>query len=158
MEFTNENRRLVYEIIRLNEGISFREIGRNMEIGFGSVQHHIKVLLKQKRIEALLFGRYKRFFIPKHFFEIEKQHEETLRRILLHFLRVKNTNKILRFMYPDYYTNNENLAHELKISIQAIIFHLKRLKFYNVIIEMKEGRKKFFFINDEFKPILQKLL
>ena len=62
---TQETRNAIYEVIKKNPGVHFREVCRSLDRKMGVVQYHARLLEEAGLIQSFGDGRYKRFFIPQ---------------------------------------------------------------------------------------------
>jgi len=128
----NQTTRLqIYNLITNNPGINFRGICNSLALPIGVVQYHLAVLMKGGLISNRRDGRNKRYFESKKFSSIEKK--------ILSVLRHETAAKILSILHDDESASHGKLAQRLKISSQALTWHMKQLKEASLVTGRADG-------------------
>ncbi|MHA1792585.1 MAG: winged helix-turn-helix transcriptional regulator [Promethearchaeota archaeon] len=125
----------VYSLIQKVPGIHFRDICRRLNKEIGVIQYHVYILQKFGEITNFKDGRYTRYFVRSYDFD------ELGKSIVSAWLRPIE-RKILIKLYHS--SRNEiitkDLLNECNVTIQAISWHLNRLRKYNLIEDSTSSR------------------
>ena len=129
-----ESRRNIYNYIDENPGLNIRQISRDLNIPFTTLNYHIKYLKKMDLIKENKEGKYKKIFISNKLGMREKQ--------ILGLLRNDNSCKILIHTIWTYSCSQIELSKELLIPPSTVSYYLKRMIDMDIIEEVKsvDGR------------------
>lgn len=151
-ELEQNTRSRIYNLIMADEGIHLREVCRKLDKKMGVIQYHINVLEKAGLINSIKDGRYRRFFVNNN-------HNTTSKRnLIISVLKRDPSYKILETLLTNEKVYHNDLANLLKISSQAITWHIKRLQKYELIDFQKEGKQKVYFIRQDAFPLIHSIL
>ena len=118
--FLNQSTRMqIYNLIQTDPGIYFREICDRLGLSIGTVQYHLDLLVRKKRVVEKQDGRYIRYFEAKKYAQIEMR--------MISFLKHSTTRQILIALQASPCTHKE-LTGLLGISSQALTWQMNRLR------------------------------
>ncbi|MHA1379220.1 MAG: winged helix-turn-helix transcriptional regulator [Candidatus Helarchaeota archaeon] len=152
IELEQNTRSRIYNLIMQDEGIHLREVCRKLNKKMGVIQYHINVLERAGLISSIKDGRYRRFFVN------DNHNSNGKRNLIISALKREPTYKILKIILENKKVYHNKLANLLNISSQAITWHIKRLKVYELIDFEKVGKQKIYFIPDNDLPLIQTVL
>jgi predicted transcriptional regulator len=109
----------IYNLIKNDPGIYFREICDLLSLSVGTVQYQLDLLVKKSFVTVRQSGRYKRFFEARKYDEVEM--------LMISFLKNQTTRRILLALQASACTHKE-LTELLGISSQALTWQMNRLK------------------------------
>ncbi len=146
----NSTRTQIYQYIEANPGVQFRAICSGLTIPVGLVQYHLRVLVKSGLVSFVRDGKYKRFFVSKKF--TKKQ----VATIIL--LRHKTAKRIFEVLLNKKQVSHGKLANELCITSQALTWQMKSLKSTNFVLQVNDGLKTVYSINESSQVLLESSL
>lgn len=149
IELDQNTRFRIFNLISEDEGIHLREVCRKLDKKMGVIQYHINVLEKAGLINSIKDGRYRRFFLNHN------PNFDLKRSLIISVLKREPSFKILQFLLENDKVYHNDLTNLLKISSQAITWHIKRLYGYDLIGYIKEGKQKVYFIREDILPELK---
>ena len=128
-----KTRREIYDCIKNNPGLNFREISRKTNIPKSTLNYHINYLKKLDVIEIKSKGQYKLIYVKHKIGTHDKEILQLLRqeipcKIFLHFITVT-------------YFSQKDICEELEIPTSTAEYHLKKLIDLGIIEEapIKKG-------------------
>ncbi len=156
-EFKNGSmREMIYQTIKSDPGIHFRELCRELNKKNGVIQYHLQVLeVKEKRIISHQDGgKFTRYFVinglldsnDKHYCKLISMLHRSSMYVIIELLRNSGSG-----------LSRNQLAKEIGISVQGISCNCKKLVDYNIIEEYYEGRQKFYRLSNETNKTLESL-
>jgi len=113
-------RRKIYDYIFKNPGLHFREIQRKMNIPYGTLNYHIKYLVKQDLVSSKFENGYRRYFISE---KLGRKEEE-----VLNLLRQEVPRYILLYIMFHKVCSQVELSKALEKKPSTIDFHLNKLR------------------------------
>ncbi|MEK6828504.1 MAG: winged helix-turn-helix transcriptional regulator [Nanoarchaeota archaeon] len=125
-----ENRRKIYDLVRINPGCHFREIERKIRMPYGTLKYHINFLVKKDILIEKKDGNSIRYF-PKDF---GKENHE-----ILGLLRQGSIRKILALLATSKERTNKDLVRFTGLSPATISWHLGKLSNKKLIAKNKKG-------------------
>lgn len=138
----NQSTRMeIYNFVRNNPGTHFRGICDNLGLPIGVVQYHLGVLSRAGFLFIHSDKRYRRYFESKRFGEAEMK--------MICLLRHETVGKILAILSQRDSVFHKDLASELDVSSQALIWQINRLKKMRLVEAVKEGLRVKYFLNEE---------
>lgn len=145
----NTNRRVIFETIQDNPGISLSSLSRITEIKTATLQYHLKILgMKGKiiRVESRNTINY---------FENSGKYTAFEKNIFRH-LQNPTTRKILAILiaFPDY--SRADIANKIGTSGPSVTWHAHRLSQDGIIIQNKNGRSTQYALSEESQSFFQK--
>lgn len=147
---TNSTRMQIYDYINQNPGIQFRAICAGLTLPVGLAQYHIGVLVKSGLVSFVRDGKYKRFFVSKKF------SKKQIAAIIM--LRHKTAKRIFETLLDKKQLSHGKLASEVSISSQALTWQMKSLKNTKFVLEVSEGLKTIYSIDQSSEHLLKSYL
>jgi predicted transcriptional regulator len=133
LKISRESKRLdVFEDIKTHPGTHLREIKRRLNIAMGTVQYHLTILEKEKRIVYDRKGSFKRFYSNNLFDGDEKE--------ILNVLSQEREREILLFLIQNPLTTQKAISEFTNISSSSINWHMKRLNNAGLVDIRHENR------------------
>jgi len=129
-----KTRRILYIFIKQNPGLHFRELCRRITINRGSLEYHLRYLIKHNLIYEKNEGKFTRYYANGSVGSRQREilnclQHKILRRIIIYLLSVGSAS-------------NLELSKCLEKDISTISFHLKKLEEKEIIEQssiVKEG-------------------
>jgi DNA-binding transcriptional ArsR family regulator len=146
---TNSTRTEIYEFIKANPGVQFREICNQLGLSIGLAQFHLGVLTKAGLVSFFRDGKYKRFFESKRFLKKEMK--------IISVLRHETAGSILRAILERKEVSHGELAHELSITSQGLTWQIHSLRKNHLIVQSKENKKLLYSIAHANAPVLTEM-
>ncbi len=138
----NQSTRMsIYNFVKFNPGIHFRNLCNYLSLPIGVVQYHLGLLTRAGLLSVRRDGRYKRYFEKKRFTEAEMK--------MISILRHETAGKILAILMGKQSIYRKDLAMELKISSQALTWQIKQLKKMGLVKSLTDGMRVKYFLNEE---------
>jgi predicted transcriptional regulator len=147
---TNSTRSQIYDFVVANPGVSFRAICAGLCIPVGLSEYHLGVLVKAGLVSFVRDGRYKRFFVAKRFSKRE------MTSICL--LRHKTAKRIIETLLCKKQLSHGKLADEVSITSQALTWQMKTLGKTEFVLQVNEGLKTIYLLDESSKPYLRTYL
>ncbi len=157
-----DTRNSIYEVIKTNPGIHFREVCRVMDKKMGVVQYHARLLEEAGLIQSFGDGRYKRFCVPQ---TLGSKDDQAFTQKLVGFLQRGTSEQIIQILLNDASaaedanrargTQHGLIAEALGLTSQAVTWHAKKLAQNGIIQCLKVGREKFYSLSPEALQYLQ---
>lgn len=149
IQVTNSTRTQIYNFVSENPGIQFRGICSALCLPIGLAEYHLGVLIKSGLVSFVRDGRYKRFFVAKNF-----SRRDMLMISLLRHRRVKRIIEVL--MNGE--LSHSKLAKEVAITPQALTWQMKTLKHTKFVLQVNDGIKTVYSLNETSAPTIKKYL
>jgi len=138
--FNQSTRMQIYNLIKNDPGIYFREICDRLGLSIGNVQYHLDLLVKKGLVAVKQDGRYKRYFETKKYSETEMQ--------MISFLKHSTIKDILIALHSSPQTHKV-LTNILGISSQALTWQMNRLKKTGFIYGIADNLTIQYFLTSE---------
>jgi len=149
--FLNQQTRMeIYDFVKSNPGIHFRDICKSLSMPIGLVQYHLSVLSNAGLLLVFRDGRYKRFFESKRFTRDEMK--------VISLLRCETAGKILATLLEKQAISHKALASNLKISSQALTWQINRLKENGLVNSAMEGMRVLYSLEEEDAAIIRRCI
>lgn len=145
----NGNRLKMYNFIKENPGIYFRELIAQLKINKGTAEYHLKILELAGLITSLQNKGYKRYFLNDSTFSKSDQ-------AVLSALREDMPGKILVTLLRNPGLSHREIANAIGISRPAVIWHMKTLAKYGIIESEYASITLKHHISSEFLQVVQK--
>ncbi len=146
----NATRAEIYSYIDENPGVQFRAICAGLCLPVGLVQYYLAGLTKAGLVSYIRDGKYKRFFVSKRFSKREIA--------AISLLRHKTAKKIVEVLACKKRLSHGRLASEVSITSQALTWQMNSLRSTKFILQVNDGLKTIYFLNESSTPLLQKYL
>ncbi|MFH1392031.1 MAG: winged helix-turn-helix transcriptional regulator [Candidatus Diapherotrites archaeon] len=135
-------RKKIYNTIKRNPGLHFREIQRRVGIATGALQYHLDCLMKKNLLKTERETKFLRYYLVRQDFE------ETS---LMALLRQDSMRKIIVFLMQRRFANNQTISKQVNLSPSTTSWHLEKLVESNVVEKNRRGRKTYFKLTDKEK-------
>lgn len=133
MIFYNDNRRLIYEAITGNPGMSFNALMLTTGIKQATLKHHLHILEQKKKI--VRYGTYE----ASGYFENSGVWNDLEKRIFIH-LRNSTSRNILEIVSTSAEISRKDIARILGITGPSVTWHTNRLSRDGIITIYRYGR------------------
>jgi predicted transcriptional regulator len=147
---SNTTRMEIFDYINANPGVQFRGICAGLTIPVGLAQYHLGVLVKSGLVSFVRDGKYKRFFVSKKFSKKQVA--------AIAMLRHKTAKRIFQVLLKKKQLSHGKLASELSISSQALTWQMKSLKNTSFVLQVNDGLKTVYSIDESAQPLLETTL
>lgn len=147
--FGNENRLRIYNFIKENPGVYFREIIARLKINKGTVEYHLRMLKMAGMITSLQNKGYKHYFLNGSTFSYSEQ-------IVLSALREGTTRKIIDILLKNLKLSDREIARFIGISRSTVAWHMKTIAKNGIVASEKVNLTVKRYISPEFLPIVRK--
>jgi DNA-binding transcriptional ArsR family regulator len=148
--FNNSTRMQIANFISENPGIQFRGICTALCLPVGLAQYHLGVLIKAGLVSFVRDGRYKRFFVSKKFSKKDMA--------AISLLRHKTAKRIIEALLCKKQLSHGRLACEVSVTSQALTWQMKTLKSTEYVVQVNEGLKTVYSLDEASAPMLKKYL
>jgi predicted transcriptional regulator len=146
----NTTRSEIFNYIGENPGAGFRTIAAALCLPLGLAEYHLGVLVKSGLVSYVRDGRYKRFFVAKRYSKGEMQ--------TISLLRHRTTKRIIEALLHKKMLSHSRLADEVEITSQALTWQMKTLRGTRFVLEVNDGLKTIYSLNEASAPVLVKYL
>jgi len=129
----NENRKLIYELIKARPGICMKEISEITMIGWSSVVYHVSTLTQRDFVVASMQGR------RRHLFENSRTYRPDQKKYII---ASKNdaAYSIMNFIRDNPGCTQKEVSETLCISTSLVSWHIGRLEKMGLVQKSREGR------------------
>ena len=148
--FNNSTRMQIANFISENPGIQFRGICTALCLPVGLAQYHLGVLIKAGLVSFVRDGRYKRFFVSKKFSKKDMA--------AISLLRHKTAKRIIEALLCKKQLSHGRLACEVSVTSQALTWQMKTLRSTKYVLQVNEGLKTIYSLDEASAPMLKKYL
>lgn len=146
----NSTRNDIFAYINQNPGIQFRAICTALCLPLGLAEYHLGILVRAGLVSFVRDGRYKRFFVSKRFSKREM--------MTICVLRHKTAKRIIEALLGKKELSHGKLATEVTISSQALSWQMKTLRDTRFVLQVNDGLKTLYSLNQTTEPLLVKYL
>jgi hypothetical protein len=146
----NNTRSEIFSYIGENPGAAFRTIAVALCLPLGLAEYHLGILVKSGLVSYIRDGRYKRFFISKRYSKGEMQ--------TISLLRHRTTKHIIEVLLHKKMMSHSRLADEVAITSQALTWQMKTLRGTRFVLEVNDGLKTVYSLDQNAAPVLVKYL
>ncbi|HLC79813.1 MAG TPA: winged helix-turn-helix transcriptional regulator [archaeon] len=133
-------RKKIYNTIKKNPGLHFRELQRRVGIATGAMQYHLDYLVKKHLVKIEREVKFIRYYL------VRQEFEETA---LMSLLRQESIRKIIVFLMQRRFANNMTVASSIGLSASTTSWHLEKLAEAGIVEKIPRGRKTYFKIIDK---------
>jgi DNA-binding transcriptional ArsR family regulator len=146
----NTTRSEIFNFIGENPGAGFRAIAAALCLPLGLAEYHLGILVKSGLVSYVRDGRYKRFFVAKRYSKGEMQ--------TISLLRHRTTKRIIEVLLHKKELSHSRLADEVEITSQALTWQMKTLRSTRFVLEVNDGLKTVYSLDESAAPVLVKYL
>ncbi len=139
-----EIRKKIYDTIKENPGLHFREIQRRTGIATGALQYHLDYLAKRHLIKTERESKFLRYYL------IREKFEETN---TMGFLRQDNARKILIFLCGKKYSSIAPIAKETGLNKATLEKHLENMILAGLVQKNIRGKTNYYSVMEKEKII-----
>ena len=147
---SNYTRGQIYNFISENPGVQFRGICAALCLPIGLAEYHLGVFIKSGLVSFVRDGRYKRFFIANKFSRKDM--------LLISLLRHRRIKRIVEALVSNEELSHGKLASEVAITSQALTWQMKTLKSTKFVLQVNDGIKTVYSLDENSAPTLKKYL
>ncbi len=133
-------RKKIYNTMKRNPGLHFRELQRRVGIATGALQYHLDFLQKRHLIKSEKETKFIRYYL------VRQQFYDTP---LMSLLRQDSMRKIIVFLMQKRFAANQTVSKGVQLSPSTTSWHLEKLSESGVVEKSKRGRKTIFKIADK---------
>ena len=127
-----EVRKKIYNTIKRNPGLHFRELQRRVGIATGALQYHLDFLQKKHLVKSEKETKFIRYYL------IRQQFDDTE---LMSLLRQESIRRIMLFLMQKRFATNQSVSGGVELSPSTTATHLEKLS-ESGIVERFESRGK----------------
>ena len=133
-------RKKIYNTIKRNPGLHFRELQRRVGIATGALQYHLDYLAKKHLVKSEKETKFIRYYL------IRQQFEDTA---LMSLLRQESMRKILVFLTQKRFATSNTISEGIGLSPSTASWHLEKLAQSGIVEKAKRGRRTFYKVIDK---------
>jgi predicted transcriptional regulator len=133
-------RKKIYEIIKSNPGLHFRELQRRSGLATGALQYHLDYLVKKHLVKTERDSKFLRYFLVRERFDDVK---------LMSLLRQDSIRGIVVFLMGKRSAVFETIVKNSGLSSSTVSWHLEKLVEFQIVQKYVSGKKTFYKIVDK---------
>jgi len=149
LELELDNRKSVYEFIRMNPGTHMREIQRRLTMPIGLLRFHIEYLIKHELITVKTDRYYKRYYLRGDLGSVDK--------VALSALRQQNPRWIILYLLENTNAKHKDMLLQFELKPSTLSFYLNNLTKKRIVIRKRIGRESIYVLSDP-ESIVQLLI
>lgn len=130
----NERRRSIYSHIQKNPGKHYRSILKNLNLGKGTLSHHLQKLEERKMIEVKQIGSHKLYY--------------TMGGIVKKRLLTPMQKKLVKAINRNPGSTYTELGNELDRTPEAILYHMRNLLDLEIVRSENQGKLLQWYVKD----------
>lgn len=147
----NNNRHLIFQVIRENPGFHISEIARKTGMNRGTIRYHLAMLK--------LTGKISEVNIPGFSFFYENNGVYTnLEKTILRHMKSKIKITIFQYFLKNPSTTRTSLAESLGCTGPTVTWHIRHLSQDNIISQQRDGKHVRYVLHQDAIPIIRKYL
>ncbi len=138
-----ESRKKIYEIIRLNPGLHYRELERKSGFISGTLEYHLYYLEHKDLIMSTTEKGFTRYYL-------KDARLSTQDKRIISFLRQELPRGIILYIIMNEDSNQEDIAEHFSVTRATMSYHLNRMEQNQILKSEKAGRmKKYIILNPD---------
>ncbi len=138
-----ESRKQIFEIIRLNPGLHYRELERKSGFISGTLEYHLNYLKHKDLIMSTTEKGFTRYYL-------KEARLSTQDKRVISFLRQELPRGIILYIIMNEDLSQKNIAEHFSVTRATMSYHLKRMEQKQLVKCEKTGRmKKYFILNPD---------
>lgn len=143
----NKNRQNILKFIDYNPGCILSGLVKKMKINRETARYHVNLLEQQGKIILKKIGKHLRLF-PRASALSDKE------KLLASYLNDELNKEIISTLleYPG--ITNRDLSDRFSIDNNTIYYHLQQFISSKIVTYQKDGKRKRYFISDEYREAL----
>ena len=135
-------RKKIYNTIKRNPGLHFREIQRRVKIATGALQYHLDYLQKKHLLKTERETKFLRYYL------VRQEFEETA---IMALLRQESIRRIIIFLIQKRFASNTSISKNVELSPSTTSWHLEKLVGSELVEKKRRGKKTFYKLIDKQK-------
>lgn len=136
----NYRRKKIYELVKKNPGLHFREIHRRLEMPSSSLEHHLSYMTRNNVIYSTKDGGYTRYFCEP----LSKDEQK-----IISALRHKRLREIVTILAEIKEVKYQDLRVFLHLSPSILSYYLKHLVDNKIITRKQVGYENIYSLHDQ---------
>ena len=133
-------RKKIYNTVKRNPGLHFRELQRRVGIAPGAMQYHVDFLQKKHLLKTEREKKFLRYYL------VRQKFEET---DLMGLLRQESIRKIAVFLMQKKFASTASISESVSLSPSTTSWHLEKLVENGIAEKKRRGKKTFYKITDK---------
>lgn len=133
-------RKRIYDHIRLNPGVHFREVQRNLDLAVGQLDFHVNSMIKGEVIVKEMEAGNARFYVRDRFSRDEKKALSVLRRDI--------PRGIVLYLLDRPGSSPSKILEAFSITNATLSYHLRKLEKSGILKAEAEGRSRHYSVTD----------
>jgi len=133
-------RKMIYEYVRLNPGVYFREMERDLDLAVGQLDFHLAEMVKGEILVRQEQGGNVRYFIRDRFSQDEKK--------ILAAMRKEIPRTIILYLLDNPGATPSRILEEFTFSAPNLSYHLRKLHALGIVTFDQKGREKAYSVDD----------
>ncbi|MCR4369105.1 MAG: winged helix-turn-helix transcriptional regulator [archaeon] len=135
-----EIRKKIYNTIKRNPGLHFRELQRRVDIATGALQYHVDYLTKRHLVKTERETKFLRYYLVRQDFS---------QTALMSLLRQESMRRIIVFLMQKRFAHNASIAKGVGLSPSTTSWHLEKMAEAGIVEKSRRGKKTFFRLVDK---------
>ncbi len=135
----NENRRKIYFLIEVNQGLHFRALQRDLNIPLTTLEYHLSYMVRKRIVFGEKEGHFRRYYTKPLDSEDKK---------VLSALRQKKLREIVLIVIANQKAKYQFLSEYLKLPYSTLSFYLKYLVEKGILEREKIGYETVYTVKD----------
>ena len=136
----NHTRAMIFTLISMNPGIHFSEITKSLDLSNGQASWHILLLKRFELIRSVKSKNYLLFY-PNITFIYDEEDSKDHSIVL----KSETRNKIFELICDNPHITQNQLKKMISISQSTLSYHLAILEQEELIMNQKQGRRRFYY-------------
>jgi len=133
-------RRRIYEFVDAHPGTHMRELQRRLAMSAGTLEYHLRVLVREDVLAQRRHGRYTRFYVAAKVGRREKD--------VLNLLRQEVPRRICALLLIEPEQSHGQLLHHFRLAPSTLTFHLRKLLDAELVVARRDGRETRYHVTD----------
>ncbi len=135
-----EVRKKIYNTLKRNPGLHFRELQRRVGIATGALQYHTDYLVKKHLVRIEKETKFIRYYL------VRQQFEETA---LMSVLRQESMRRIIVFLMQRRFASTQRISESVALSPSTTSWHLEKLVESGFVVKLERSGKTVYSIADK---------
>jgi predicted transcriptional regulator len=133
-------RKRITEYVRMNPGVHFRQISRDLDLAIGQLDFHLNALVKGEVLVKDSSTSNARYFVRDRFTREERK--------TMSFLRREIPRGIVIFMMEKGEATPHEILGSFSFTHATLSYHLKRLERAGILSVEQRGRERYYHLQD----------
>lgn len=144
-----ETRRRIHDLVEARPGINYGGIVETLDLGHGTLDHHLRLLTRGGVIEELRVGRYRLYFVPGALSERERRGVAAA--------KPRGAQRMLAALAERGTASITGLAKEADLAASTVSYHADRLCQDALVEEQRVGRSRCLSLTELGERVLEHL-